>query len=227
MLYTEPIVIVWSIYIAFNFAVLYSFFAAFPFVYTNVYGFDIQQIGLTFISLAIGSISASATVILVDRLWYQKLHASRNSKWTSGVVPPEYRLYAAMIGSFGLPVGLFWYAWTAKADIHWISSVIAASFIAWGNLCVFMSGLLYLLDVYEALMGASAVAATSLLRYILAAAFPFFITPMYTRLGVGWATSVFAFISVTLMPIPWILYKWGPDLRLGSKIAKSSEKATA
>ena len=38
-----------------------------------------------------------------------------------------------------------------------------------------MSGLLYLLDVYEALMGASAVAATSLLRYILAAVFPLFI----------------------------------------------------
>lgn len=38
-----------------------------------------------------------------------------------------------------------------------------------------MSGLLYLLDVYEALMGASAVAATSLLRYVLAAAFPLFI----------------------------------------------------
>jgi hypothetical protein len=40
-----------------------------------------------------------------------------------------------------------------------------------------MSGLLYLLDVYGALMGASAVAATSLLRYVLAAAFPLFINP--------------------------------------------------
>lgn len=38
-----------------------------------------------------------------------------------------------------------------------------------------MSGLLYLLDVYEALMGASAVAATTLLRYLLAAGFPLFI----------------------------------------------------
>jgi len=40
-----------------------------------------------------------------------------------------------------------------------------------------MCGMLYLLDVYEALMGASAIAATSLLRYILAAVFPLFITP--------------------------------------------------
>ncbi|KAM3079652.1 hypothetical protein ACMFMG_006065 [Clarireedia jacksonii] len=221
MLYTEPIVIAWSIYIAFNFAVLYSFFAAFPLVYSTIYGFDIQQIGLTFISLAIGSIVATVTVILVDRLWYQKKHASRNSRWSTGLVPPEYRLHSAMIGSFGLPVGLFWFAWTAKADVHWISSVIAAVFIAWGNLCVFMSGLLYLLDVYEALMGASAVAATSLLRYVLAAVFPLFITPMYTRLHVGWATSIFGFISVALMPIPWVLFKWGPSLRRSSKLAKS------
>lgn len=40
-----------------------------------------------------------------------------------------------------------------------------------------MSGLLYLLDVYDALTGASAVAAASLLRYVLAAAFPLFINP--------------------------------------------------
>lgn len=37
-----------------------------------------------------------------------------------------------------------------------------------------MGGLLYLLAVYDALMGASAVAATSLLHYVLAAAFPLF-----------------------------------------------------
>lgn len=139
MLYTEPIVIAWSVYIAFNFAVLYSFFAAFPLVYTEEYGFDIQQIGLTFISFAVGSITATITVILVDRVWYQKLHASRFSKWSDGLVPPEHRLYSAMIGSFGLPIGLFWFAWTAKHDIHWISSIIAAVFIAFGNLCVFVN----------------------------------------------------------------------------------------
>lgn len=47
-----------------------------------------------------------------------------------------------------------------------------------------MSGLLYLLDVYEALMGASAVAAVSILRYALAAAFPLFINP--SELALFW-----------------------------------------
>ena len=35
-----------------------------------------------------------------------------------------------------------------------------------------MNGLFYLLDVYEASMGASAAAATSLLPYVLDATFP-------------------------------------------------------
>lgn len=139
MLVTEPIVIAWSLYIGFSFAVLYSFFAAFPLVYATVYGFDIQQVGLTFISIAIGSLLGSLTIILVDRYTYQPLHVRSKSAGGSGSVLPEHRLYAAMIGSFGLPIGLFWFAWTATKSVHWISSVAAAVPFAWGNFCVFVS----------------------------------------------------------------------------------------
>jgi hypothetical protein len=139
MLYTEPIVVAWSLYIGFNFAVLYSTFAAFPFVYAHVYGFDIQHIGLTFISLAIGSTLGALTIILVDKLLYRKFSTLNNSQQNSNKTLPEHRLYAAMIGTFGMPIGLFWFAWTAREDVHWISSVVAAVFIAWGNLCVFVS----------------------------------------------------------------------------------------
>lgn len=91
--------------------------------------------GLAFLSIAVGSVLGSCTVILIDRLVYQKRYA----KLLGGQVAPEQRLYAAMVGSLGLPVGLFWFAWTAKEEVHWISSVIAAVFIVWGNLCVFVS----------------------------------------------------------------------------------------
>ena len=139
MLYTEPIVIAWSLYIGFSFGILYSFFAAFPYVYARVYGFDIQQIGLTFLSIAVGSILGSVTVILLDRLVYRRRYAVWRSQGAIGTLPPEHRLYAAMVGSISLPCGLFWFAWTARQDVHWISSVIAAVLIAWGNLCIFVS----------------------------------------------------------------------------------------
>ena len=36
---------------------------------------------------------------------------------------------------------------------------------------------------------------------------------VYDRLGIDWATSLLGFISLALLPIPWILFKWGPDIR--------------
>lgn len=138
MLYSEPIVIAWSLYIGFSFAVVYSFFAAFPYVYTSAYGFNVKENGLTFLSIAVGSILGSVHVILVDRIQYRKKFAAWKAQGRTEKFPPEHRLYAAMAGSFGLPIGLFWFAWTARNETHWIVSVIASVFTAWGNMCIFV-----------------------------------------------------------------------------------------
>lgn len=141
MLYSEPIVIAWSLYIGFTFAVLYSFFAAFQYVYATAYGFDIQQIGLTFIPIAVGSLFGSVTVMFIDRVIYLKRHAAWKAQGNEGRLPPEQRLHASMLGGLGLPIGLFWFAWTARPEIHWISSMIATAIIAWGNMCIVVSSL--------------------------------------------------------------------------------------
>jgi DHA1 family multidrug resistance protein-like MFS transporter len=36
---------------------------------------------------------------------------------------------------------------------------------------------------------------------------------VYERLGIGWATSLLAFIGVAMVPIPWVLYTWGGQIR--------------
>lgn len=36
---------------------------------------------------------------------------------------------------------------------------------------------------------------------------------MYTRLGIDWATSLLGFIAVALLPVPWVLFKYGPAVR--------------
>ena len=108
-----------------------------------------------------------------------------------------------------------------------------------------MSGFLYILDTYESLTAASAMAANSLLRYTLAAVFPLFIdqskrlvfsfsktateccpfsspwanmyvVAVYRHLGVGKATSLLGAISLGLLPIPWVLFRWGPKIRAKS-----------
>jgi hypothetical protein len=81
-------------------------------------------------------------VLLCDRYLYQPHVKLSHAEGRKGVVPPEYRLYPAMMGSFGLPVGLFWFAWTARGDVSWASPVVSAVPFAWGNLSIFIGKVL-------------------------------------------------------------------------------------
>jgi hypothetical protein len=105
MLLTEPIVILFSIYAAFNFAFLFTFFVSVPYVFEVVYSFDLGQTGLVFLAIGLGCTLAVPMVILLDRMIYMKEYMK-----PSGLVEPEVRLWGAMVGAFRLPIGLFWYA---------------------------------------------------------------------------------------------------------------------
>ena len=214
MIFNEPIVFFFSIYTAYAFSVLFGFFAAFPIVFEGVYHFSPGFSGLTFLALGLGCVIGVPTSIIISRIKYSKEYVNSIAEGRLGVVAPEHRLYAAMIGSFGLPLALFWFAWTARADIHWISPVLAT--IPFGNILIFTSAALYLVDVYGPLNGASALAANGLLRYLMGAVFPLFTVQMYKRLGIAWATSLFGFLSLLMLPIPWILFKYGKQIRAKS-----------
>lgn len=139
LLFTEPIVLFLSLYIGFDFAVLYAFFASLPLVFQKTYGFNSHQNGLVFISLGVGTLIATMTNVLCDRFIYQRKAIEARERGDVGHLPPEQRLYPAMMGSLGVAVGLFWFAWTARSDIHWISPVLALIPFNWGNLCIFVS----------------------------------------------------------------------------------------
>ncbi|KKA21423.1 hypothetical protein T310_4544 [Rasamsonia emersonii CBS 393.64] len=173
MLVSEPIVLFFSLYIGFDFAVLYAFFASLQLVFKETYGFDSHETGLVFLSLAVGASLATVTSLLMDGLIYQKKRRQLENQGLKKV-PPEYRLYPAMIGSVGVAGGLFWFAWTARPDIHWASAVVALVPFNWGNLCIFSSAIIYIVDCYGPKYGASALSANSFTRYIFAAAFPLF-----------------------------------------------------
>lgn len=39
---------------------------------------------------------------------------------------------------------------------------------------------------------------------------------MYETLGIGWATSLLGFISIAMLPIPFVFFKFGPKIRAKS-----------
>ncbi|CRG82693.1 putative transporter C794,04c [Talaromyces islandicus] len=220
LLTTEPIVTFLSVYIGFNFAVLYGFFASLQVVYAEIYGFSPHKTGLVFLSLAIGLGLATTTSLLMDKFIYQKKHRQLTAQGVKRI-PPEHRLYPAMFGGFCIIISLFWFAWTARSDISWASPTVALIPFNWGNLCVFTSAAIYLVDCYGPRYGASALAANGFTRYMFAMAFPLFMVQMYDNLTPKWATSLLGFISVGLAPIPWILFWTGPKIRSWSRIASS------
>jgi len=218
MFFTEAIVGTFAFYVGFNFALYYSFFAAFPYVFLTVYGFDLTARGLVFLGLAVGNMLAFIFVVVLSRLLYAKrIRAMKEGR--GGNVPPEKRLLLALVGSLFVPVGLFWFGWSARANVHWICPIIASGVFAFGNFLIFIAYSLYVIDVYGPAVGASATATVAMLRSILGAAFPLFTVQMYEHLGVGWATSLLGFIVLALSGVPWVLYRFGPVLRKRSRFA--------
>ncbi|THH29519.1 hypothetical protein EUX98_g4679 [Antrodiella citrinella] len=50
-------------------------------------------------------------------------------------------------------------------------------------------------------------------------AFPLFTQQMYAALSYKWANTLFALLATLMIPIPYILFKWGPRIRAKSKFA--------
>ena len=215
MLVKEPIVQAVSVYSSFAFAVLFGFFDAFPFTFQQEYKFGLGATGLCFLGITFGLCLGCALYLIQDRLIYQPAHVRHN-----GDPPPELRLVPAMIGSFLMPLGLFWFAWTANASIHCIVPVIAGAPFGAGLVLVFLTAVMYMMEVYPPEVAASAMAAMGLLRCVLACAFPLFTIRMFEELGIGWGTSVYGFVAVGLMPIPWVFKRWGERIRRGSRMTK-------
>lgn len=171
MLFFDPTIAFVCLYISVGFGILFSLFAIVPYVFITIYQFNTEQCGLVFLSVIIGCILGLVCILFCDIFFYRKQipkHFPRD-------VPPEHRLYPAMFGSIGLPIGLFWFAWTAREDISWASPAASIIPFAFGNLCIFVGSVQYLTDSYHGSIVASAASATSLSRYTFAAAFPLFI----------------------------------------------------
>lgn len=81
---------------------IFSFFGSFSYVFQVVYNFDQKSIGLTFIGILVGFIFAVISFGVFDATLYRKTSAKNG-----GRPAPEHRLYAALLGNFMLPIGLF------------------------------------------------------------------------------------------------------------------------
>ena len=75
-----------------------------------------------------------------------------------------------------------------------------------------MSINLYLVDCYM-IYAASALAAVTVIRSIGGALLPLIALNMYAALGLGWGNSLLAFVAIALIPVPFLVMRYGEALR--------------
>ena len=88
-----------------------------------------------------------------------------------------------------------------------------------GFFFIFETLLNYIGDAYKT-FSASAMAAISYARSTGSAALPFSATPMYQNLGVQWASTLLALLSLLLSVVPFVFIAYGEKLRTGSRFAQ-------
>ncbi|KAL6454537.1 TPO4 Polyamine transporter 4 [Candida maltosa Xu316] len=222
LLATEPIVFILSLYISFIFAVLFGFFEAFPVIFRGVYHMDLGVSGLAFISVGVGMFLGIVLYILLDAyLFFPKnpdgTRGKRDENGNFVWDPPERKLLIGIIGAPFLPIALFWLGWTGRSSVHWIVPILSGLPFGFGLILIFLAVVLYFAMSFPPMFVASAIAANNLMRYTLASVFPLFTVQCFENLGIGWAGSLFAFISLAMVPVPFIFAKYGPKLRERSK----------
>lgn len=210
-LFLEPIVLVASLYMAIIYGTVYMFMGAMPIVYNQDRGWSEGIGGLAFMGIAVGILIGLAYAIYDNNVRYARLFLAKT-------VTAESRLPPAIVGAVALPIGMFAFAWTNYPSVHWSVSIILSTPFGFGCVLVILPLVNYLIDSYT-IYASSVLAAAAIFRSIVGAVFPLFTTQMYDRLGIHWASSVPAFLTLACMPFPFVMYRYGEKLRLKCRYA--------
>ncbi|CAR30442.1 MFS transporter [Lachancea thermotolerans CBS 6340] len=214
IIFKEPIVLAFDIYIALCYGAFYLFFEAFPIVFVGIYNFTLIELGLAFLGFCVGCVIAYiAFLTFLAKVIMPKF---KNNTFT-----PESFLLLAMSVCWSLPLSLFLFGWAA--GVHWILPMIAEIFFVLCVFNLFQATFAYLAICYPRYM-ASVFAGNGFCRAVFACAFPLFGRAMYENLGsekypVGWGSSLVGFFSIALAAIPFIFNKYGSQLRGRSSYA--------
>ncbi|SNX84327.1 related to multidrug resistant protein [Melanopsichium pennsylvanicum] len=214
LLVQEVMLLLLCLWSALLLGILYLFFVAFPIVF-EMHGFNLQEIGLSFLGIGTGMIAAVCSMPFWAKHYTRLVETKGN-----GVAEPEFRLPVAMVGAVCLPIGMFWFAFTTYTSVHWIVPILGTVVFGFGISYVFTAVFTYTTHAYRP-VAASAMAANSFCRSTWAAAFPLFARQMYDRMTPQGASAYLAALNVIMIPVPFLLYKYGKRIRAKSQFTLS------
>jgi MFS family permease len=201
-----PICLAITVYSSFIYAVFYASLASFPIIFQQTRGWNPLVGSLPFLAVLVGIIVGAALS------WYNQQYYNRTLNANNMKPVPEARLPPMMVASLVLPGGLFLIGWTSSPGIPWIGTVIGVIMMGFGYYTIFTSAVNYLVDTFQR-WGASALAANTFARSILAAILPLLVKPWYDSMGNGWEFTVLGVFAMLNIPIPFVFWVYGARIR--------------
>ncbi|QPH11195.1 hypothetical protein C2857_002852 [Epichloe festucae Fl1] len=212
MLASELIVTASCAYLALVYAIFYMSFQAFPIIFRDLYGLSPGNTGLTYLPVGVGG----ALSLCVFWYWDNVL-ARAQQRGTSWAKREEFRrLPLAVLGGPLFVASLFWLGFSARTSVPFAVPMLAGIPFGMGYVLIFMALLNYLTDSYD-IFAASANAAASCCRSILAVVLPLATTHMFKQLGIAGACALIGGLSAVMCAIPFIFIWKGPSIRARSK----------
>ncbi|KAL5536623.1 hypothetical protein ACEPAF_446 [Sanghuangporus sanghuang] len=214
ILFREPILLAITMYTSFLYGCIYLLFEAYPIVFREGHGLSTGATGLMFLPFFIGCIVAVLGYAIIFNPRYER----EIERYKPNPVPPEARLEVALIGAPLFALGFFWFAWTSYPSISYWAPMLSGLAMGSSSVLIFLSLLCYIIDTYV-FVAASALASNTVVRSIFGATFPLFATHMYNGMNPRWASTLLGCVATVMVPVPFILKRYGPAIRKRSKHA--------
>ncbi|KAJ9094555.1 hypothetical protein QFC20_006870 [Naganishia adeliensis] len=213
MLFTEPMLAAITVYI------VYLMFEAYPVVFSVGHGFSAGITGLMFLGVFLGGVIST----IIYLVYFNPRYKKASKRYAPDPTPPEVRIEFCLMAAPLLVIAFFVFGWTSYPTLSWVGPCIGGGILGVAVLAIFVSLFNYIVDTYL-FAAASALAANTVCRSVFGAVFPLFATQMYEKLNPRWASTLLGFLALLMMPIPFVLIKYGPTLRARSKHAPDLSK---
>lgn len=203
----EPVMLLMDLHIGLVYSVMYLFLEALPIVYLGMYGFNLVQMGLAFLSFLIGAAIASVLYLLYV---FSRVKEMDHPERVFG--------RSSIFGAVLLPIALLVWGWLERKDIFWAIGMIGNLIFSIAAFFMFQSYFAFLATMFPPSAVGSAFASNNIVRSLMGGAFPLFGTVFFNntateRYPVGWGCSILALAAIIMIPLPIYLYVRGEALK--------------
>ncbi|KAF2423115.1 MFS general substrate transporter [Tothia fuscella] len=193
--------------------------ASLPYMLEQAYGYDELTVGLCFIALGMGALTCSLTMgHVVD--WNFQRHATRVGMIIQKGKQSDLRNFpiekarmeiVAPVHLLGT-ISLIIFGWTIKFRTHIAGPEIMLFFTGFGICSAFNATNTLLIDLHRD-KAATATAAVNFVRCLISAGGVAAIVPMVKAMNAGWCFTFVGFVYLLMMPMIWIVMKYGQQWR--------------